>query len=75
MVVWRWRWFPAWPAPIGAAKVMDRRDIQPGSAGPVSNFVRETSYRHRMTNLSSKITANCVFASISRRASGTETDQ
>lgn len=31
--------------------------------GTVSNFVREAGYRHQMTNLSPKITANWVFAS------------
>ena len=33
------------------------------TAGTVSNFVREAGYRHQMTNLSPKITANWVFAS------------
>lgn len=31
--------------------------------GTVSNFVREASCRHQMTNLSPKIMANWVFAS------------
>ena len=31
--------------------------------GTVSNFVREADFRHQMTNLSPKITANWVFAS------------
>ena len=35
--------------------------------GPVSNFVREAGYRHQMTNLSPKITANWVFASVHSR--------
>lgn len=33
----------------------------------VGNFVRETDYRHQMTNLSPKITANWVFASVHSR--------
>ena len=35
--------------------------------GPVSNFVREAVFRHQMTNLSPKITANWVFASVHSR--------
>jgi len=33
-------------------------------AGPVKRFVREADYRHQMTNLSPKMTANWVFASV-----------
>jgi hypothetical protein len=36
-------------------------------AGTISNFVREADYRHQMTNLSPKITANWVFASLHSR--------
>lgn len=35
--------------------------------GTVSNFVREADFRHQMTNLSPKITANWVFASVHSR--------
>jgi len=35
--------------------------------GTVSNFVRGAGYRHQMTNLSPKITANWVFASLHSR--------
>ncbi len=35
--------------------------------GPVRSFVREADYRHQMTNLSPKITANWVFASVHSR--------
>jgi len=37
------------------------------AAGPVSNFVRGTDCRHQMTNLSPKIMANWVFASVHSR--------
>ena len=53
--------------PVATLCEVHLRTHSAARAGPVSNFVREADYRHQMTNLSPKITANCVFASVHSR--------
>ena len=52
---------------MGIEAIYRRPNTSKPAAGTIRYFVREAGYRHQMTNRSSKITANWVFASAHSR--------